>query len=93
MTWSGRAAWASSTSWACPSRTPGRARDLLVVGPSGHRSRLPAFAGRAYPGHGVVIPRVVLDDALRTAAIEAGAEPIRARVSGVDARPAARSGR
>ena len=65
----------------------GQGADLLVVGPSGHRSRLPAFAGQAYPGHGVVIPRVVLDDALRTAAIEAGAEPIRARVSGVDRSP------
>jgi menaquinone-9 beta-reductase len=65
----------------------GQGADLLAVGPSGHRSRLPAFAGRAYPGHGVVVPRVVLDDALRTAAIEAGAEPIRARVSGVDRSP------
>jgi flavin-dependent dehydrogenase len=65
----------------------GQGADLLVVGPSGHRSRLPAFPGRTYPGHGVVIPRVVLDDALRTAALEAGAEPIRARVSGVDREP------
>ena len=65
----------------------GQGADLLVIGPSGHRARLPAFAGRAYPGHGVVIPRVVLDDALRTAAIEAGAEPIRARISGMDASP------
>ena len=65
----------------------GQGADLLVVGPSGHRSRLPAFRGRTYPGHGVVIPRVVLDDALRTAAIQAGAEPIRARVSGVDRPP------
>ena len=65
----------------------GQGADLLVVGPSGHRSRLPAFTGRTYPGHGVVIPRVVLDDALRAAALEAGAEPIRARVSGVDREP------
>src|SRR5713226_9123716 len=65
----------------------GQGADLLVVGPSGHRSRLPAFRGRTYPGHGVVIPRVVLDDALRTAALQAGAEPIRARVSGVDRAP------
>ncbi|MDX6332757.1 MAG: hypothetical protein QOG05_97 [Streptosporangiaceae bacterium] len=65
----------------------GQGADLLVVGPSGHRSRLPAFRGRTYPGHGVVIPRVILDDALRTAALEAGAEPIRGRVSGVDQVP------
>ena len=62
----------------------GQGADLLAVGPSGHRSRLPAFPGRRYPGHGVVVPRVVLDDALRAAAVQAGAEPVRARVSGVD---------
>jgi menaquinone-9 beta-reductase len=65
----------------------GQGADLLVVGPSGHRSRLPAFPGRSYPGHGVVIPRVRLDDALRTAALAAGAEPVRARVSAVDPGP------
>ncbi len=65
----------------------GQGADLLVVGPSGHRSRLPAFPGRTYPGHGVVIPRVILDDALRAAALQAGAEPIRARISGVDRAP------
>ena len=65
----------------------GQGADLLVVGPSGHRSRLPAFPGRAYPGHGVVVPRVVLDDALRAAAAAAGAEPVRARVSAADTGP------
>jgi menaquinone-9 beta-reductase len=62
----------------------GRGADLLVAGPSGHRSRLPAFPGRSYPGHGVIVPRTVLDDALRTAAIAAGAEPVRARISGAE---------
>jgi menaquinone-9 beta-reductase len=62
----------------------GQGADLLAVGPSGHRSRLPAFPGRRYPGHGVVVPRIALDDALRTAALRAGAVPVRARVSGVD---------
>jgi menaquinone-9 beta-reductase len=62
----------------------GQGADLLAVGPSGHRSRLPAFPGRRYPGHGVVVPRIGLDDALRAAALRAGAEPVRARVSGVD---------
>ena len=65
----------------------GQGADLLAVGPSGHRSRLPAFPGRRYPGHGVVVPRVVLDDALRTAAVQAGAEPVRGRISGVDGEP------
>jgi geranylgeranyl reductase family protein len=68
----------------------GQGADLLVAGPSGHRSRLPAFAGRSYPGHGVVVPRVVLDDTLRAAAIEAGAEPVRARISGADPGPGGR---
>jgi menaquinone-9 beta-reductase len=65
----------------------GQGADLLVVGPSGHRSRLPAFPGRAYPGHGVVVPRVLFDDALRAAAVAAGAEPVRARVSAADPGP------
>ena len=38
----------------------GHGSDLLAVGPSGRRSRLPAFPGRGYPGHGIVVPRVVL---------------------------------
>jgi geranylgeranyl reductase family protein len=70
---------------AVPVPDAGQGADLLAVGPSGHRSRLPAFPGRRYPGHGVVVPRVTLDDALRTAAVQAGAVPVRARVSGVDA--------
>jgi menaquinone-9 beta-reductase len=65
----------------------GQGADLLVVGPSGHRSRLPAFPGRAYPGHGVVVPRWLFDDALRAAAVAAGAEPVRARVSAADPGP------
>jgi geranylgeranyl reductase family protein len=65
----------------------GQGADLLVVGPSGHRARLPAFPGRAYPGHGVVVPRALFDDALRAAAVAAGAEPVRARVSAADPGP------
>ena len=52
----------------------GRGSDLLVVGPSGRRSRLPAFTGRTYPGHGIIVPRRALDHALREAALEAGVE-------------------
>ncbi|MGP8001508.1 MAG: geranylgeranyl reductase family protein [Streptosporangiaceae bacterium] len=72
---------------AVPVPDAGQGADLLAVGPSGHRSRLPAFPGRRYPGHGVVVPRTVLDDALRTAAVQAGAEPVRARISGVEGEP------
>ena len=49
----------------------GRGSDLLAVGPSGRRSRLPAFPGRTYPGHGIIVPRLALDYALREAALAA----------------------
>jgi menaquinone-9 beta-reductase len=62
----------------------GQGSDLLAVGPSGRRSRLPAFAGSSYPGHGIIVPRLVLDDALREAAVAAGAVPVRARITGVE---------
>lgn len=63
----------------------GRGADLLAVGPSGRASRLPAFPGRTYPGHGVVVPRLAFDHALREAAIAAGATPVRARIAAIDA--------
>ena len=62
----------------------GHGSDLLAVGPSGHRSRLPAFPGRSYPGHGIVVPRVAFDNALREAALAAGAVGVRARVTAVE---------
>src|SRR5450631_1056158 len=65
----------------------GHGADLLAVGPSGHRSRLPAFPGRSYAGHGIVVPRLAFDDALRSAAIAAGAQPVRARISAVEQDP------
>ncbi len=65
------------------SRVPdaGTGADLLVAGPSGRRVRLPAFAGKTYADHGMVVPRRTFDDALRAAAIAAGATPVRARIS------------
>jgi geranylgeranyl reductase family protein len=65
----------------------GQGRDLLAAGPSGRRVRLPAYPGRSYAGHGIVVPRLAFDDALRNAAIEAGAIPVHARVSGADTVP------
>ena len=62
----------------------GRGSDLLAVGPSGRRSRLPAFTGRTYPGHGIVVPRLAFDHALREAALSAGAAGIRARITEVE---------
>ncbi|MGH3155450.1 MAG: hypothetical protein ACRDNF_02570, partial [Streptosporangiaceae bacterium] len=65
----------------------GTGSDLLVVGPSRRRVRLPAFAGLTYADHGMVVPRRIFDAALREAAITAGATPVRARISGVEMRP------
>ncbi len=65
----------------------GHGSDLLAVGPSGRRSRLPAFPGRGYPGHGIVVPRVSFDHALREAALAAGAVGVRARITAVDQDP------
>ncbi|MHB8293555.1 MAG: geranylgeranyl reductase family protein [Acidimicrobiales bacterium] len=57
---------------------------MEVIGPTGNAVVLPAIAGRTYPGRGLAIRRRVLDDALRTAAIEAGATAFTARVKGMD---------
>jgi geranylgeranyl reductase family protein len=51
-----------------------RVGDMIVVGPSGGRVRLPAFPGRTYPGHAIAVPRVRFDAILRDAALDAGAE-------------------
>jgi geranylgeranyl reductase family protein len=65
----------------------GRGSDLLAIGPSGRRVRLPAYPGRRYAGHGIICPRLQFDDALRAAAIAAGAVPVRARISAADTGP------
>jgi flavin-dependent dehydrogenase len=62
----------------------GQGSDLLAVGPSGRRSRLPAYTGRSYPGHGIIVPRRAFDHALREAAVRAGATPVRARITAVE---------
>jgi len=62
----------------------GQGSDLLAVGPSGRRSRLPAYTGRSYPGHGIIVPRLTFDHTLREAAVRAGAVPVRARITAVE---------
>ncbi len=47
--------------------------DMLVVGPTGRTVLLPSFDGVDYPGRGRAVTRVVFDDALRSAALAAGA--------------------
>jgi menaquinone-9 beta-reductase len=49
-----------------------RVGDMRVVGPTGRSVRLPCRPGRTYPGHGVALPRLALDQTLRTAALDAG---------------------
>jgi geranylgeranyl reductase family protein len=47
--------------------------DMLVVGPTGRKVLLPSFDGVGYPGRARAVTRTVFDDALRTAALAAGA--------------------
>jgi menaquinone-9 beta-reductase len=55
--------------------------DMLVVGPTGRRVRLPSADGLTYPGHGTAVTRTVFDDMLRRAALEAGAVPFDGRAT------------
>jgi geranylgeranyl reductase family protein len=60
---------------------PGReVGDILVVGPTGRRVRLPCGEGLTYPGHGTAVTRRDLDNVLHERAVEEGATPIRDRV-------------
>jgi geranylgeranyl reductase family protein len=56
-----------------------RVSDMMVVGPTGNRVRLPAPPGRTYPGYGIVVERSLFDATLQSAAIAAGAEFIAGR--------------
>jgi geranylgeranyl reductase family protein len=51
-----------------------RVGDMIVLGPSGRRVRLPCRPGLTYPGYGLAAPRVLFDQTLREAAVSAGAE-------------------
>jgi menaquinone-9 beta-reductase len=53
--------------------------DMIVVGPTGTRVRLPAYPGRTYPGLAIAVPRRNFDDALRDLALGAGAEAFNGR--------------
>jgi geranylgeranyl reductase family protein len=53
--------------------------DMVVIGPTGLRVVLPCFNGVTYPGRARAVTRTVFDDALRTAAIDAGAVPVSGR--------------
>jgi geranylgeranyl reductase family protein len=47
--------------------------DMLVVGPTGRRVRMPSAEGLTYPGHGIAVTRTVFDAMLHDTALEAGA--------------------
>jgi menaquinone-9 beta-reductase len=48
--------------------------DMIVVGPTARRVRLPCYPGRTYPGHALALPRADFDATLHETAIGAGAE-------------------
>jgi flavin-dependent dehydrogenase len=54
--------------------------DMVVVGPTGRRVRLPSGEGLTYPGHGTAVTRMELDRVLHEAAVGEGAIPIRDRM-------------
>ncbi len=60
-----------------------RVGDLVVVGPSGRRARLPALPGRDYPGYALAVSRFTLDHALFDAAVSAGATSVHDLVVGL----------
>ena len=60
-------------------RGAARVGDMVVVGPTGNRVRLPATPGRTYPGYGIVVERSSFDAHLQRAAIDAGAELVDGR--------------
>jgi geranylgeranyl reductase family protein len=53
--------------------------DMVVVGPNGRRVVLPCFDGLSYPGRARAVTRVAFDDALRAAALDAGAVEVSGR--------------
>lgn len=64
-----------------------RVGDMIVVGPSGRRVLLPALTGVDYPGYALAVSRLALDRALFDAAVDAGAQPVRDLVLGLNGDP------
>ncbi len=67
--------------------------DMVVVGPSGRRLRLPCFEGIDYPGYGYAIPRLGFDAWLVDEALGAGAVPVTGRVQEIGVAAARRRSR
>ena len=68
-----------------PDANGARLGDMVVVGPSGRRLRLPCFEGVSYPGHGVALPRQGFDAWLAERALDAGARAVTGRVEHIGA--------
>ena len=66
--------------------------DMIVVGPSGRRSLLPALPGADYADHAIAVGRSRFDAMLYDAAVSAGAHPIHGRVTSVHLDPSASVG-
>jgi len=66
---------------ALPAAT--RVGDMVVVGPTGRRVRLPCAPGLAYPGYGLAVTRCTFDATLYDAALAAGAVPVAGRAGGL----------
>ncbi len=64
---------------ALPAPDGRQVAEIDVVGPHGHRVRLPCGEGLTYPGHGTAVTRTVFDASLHSAAVEAGVIPVHAR--------------
>ena len=61
----------------------GRLGDMVVIGPSGRKTLLPALPGTNYADHALAVPREKFDALLFEAAVAAGAHPVHGRVSGL----------
>jgi menaquinone-9 beta-reductase len=68
-----------------PEDTGAHLGDMVVVGPSGRRLRLPCFDGIDYPGFGFALPRQGFDAWLVDQALEAGVQMVTGRVETVTA--------
>src|SRR5439155_1872119 len=60
--------------------------DMVVVGPTGRKVRLPCPTGMSYPSTILAVPRTIFDAQLRDAALEAGAEPVYGVTRGLEDR-------
>lgn len=69
---------------------PGARRlgDMVIEGPSGRRTLLPALPGRDYADHALAVSRLQFDELLVEAAASAGARLVQGRAVGVPTGPA-----